>query len=628
MTKSLRRFQAGTARMGNLAGNVAASGLIEQFKQIAGGAVEMAAKFERYEAVLTNTLGTQKAASGAMKTIQLFAAKTPFSVDELTASYISLANRGIKPSMAVMTRFGDIASSQGKSFNQFTEAVLDAVSGEFERLKEFGIKGSKAGGQATLAFKGVTKVVKNTPEAIQQALESFGELQGVKGGMLAISRTWEGMVSNIGDSADALKVSLGREIINALRPMGMAFGDSLGSAASFFGHTEHGAARTRAALLVLAPLIGTVLTAATLTAAMSVFNTLLPAFQLMGSLALAAKSSIMFLISAIFGERAALIQNIAARKASMLSRKISLALGAAEKANLTIGAVLQGVLTGKITAATAAQWLWNTALAANPLGLTVLAIVAVIAAIAGLIIYFDEISAFVMDFPNLMRRAWDWILQLPARVVAYWGTLPGWVQSLTSVLAPLFAIPMWIYKHWNTASRIPAMFMGTWSTLLSYAQSLYQVLRRFLIGIAESIAAKWQWIVGIPGRVLGAWSRLPGWAQALVGIFAPFVALPLTIAKHWNKAVSVVQGALGLVKSAGSLLGFGGGEAAPAGRGRRLPTGAAAAPQVFDSRSTKVEKSEVKVTFDQLPAGTRVKQDRPAKGTDIEYTGLALGGAL
>ena len=74
--------------------------------------------------------------------------------------------------------------------------------------------------------------------------------------------------------------------------------------------------------------------------------------------------------------------------------------------------------------------------------------------------------------------------------------------------------------------------------------------------------------------------------------------------------------------------GFGGGDAAPAGRGRNLPTGAAAAPQVFDSRSTKIEKSEVKVTFDQLPAGTSVKQDRAAKGTDIEYTGLALGGAL
>ena len=170
---------------------------------------ETTAKFEKYDAVLTNALGSQEAATAAMDKIKTLAASTPFSVDELTESYVKYVNRGLQPSMAEMTKLGDIAASQGKSFDQLTEAVLDAGTGEFERLKEFGIQASKNGDEVSLAFKGVQKTVENTPEAIQGALIAFGELEGVQGGMAAISQTLEGRVSNLGDSFDALMLILG-----------------------------------------------------------------------------------------------------------------------------------------------------------------------------------------------------------------------------------------------------------------------------------------------------------------------------------------------------------------------------------------------------------------------------------
>lgn len=170
---------------------------------------ETTAKFERYETVLRVALGTQELAEKAMADIKKMAAETPFSVDELTDSYIKYVNRGLIPSMEEMTKLGDIAASQGKSFEQLTEAVLDAGTGEFERLKEFGIQASKSGDEVTLAFKGMQETVAFTPEAIKGAILGFGEMEGVAGGMVAISETLEGRTSNLGDSYDNLKLILG-----------------------------------------------------------------------------------------------------------------------------------------------------------------------------------------------------------------------------------------------------------------------------------------------------------------------------------------------------------------------------------------------------------------------------------
>jgi len=173
---------------------------------------EITAKFEKYEAVLANSLGSQEKAAQAMADIKKFAQETPFSVDELTESYIKYVNRGLQPSMEEMNKLGDIAASQGKSFDQLTEAVLDAGTGEFERLKEFGIQAHKNGEIVEMSFRGINQTVANTPEAIQAAILSFGEMEGVSGSMAAQMNTLEGQTSNLGDNFDSLKVTLGEKL--------------------------------------------------------------------------------------------------------------------------------------------------------------------------------------------------------------------------------------------------------------------------------------------------------------------------------------------------------------------------------------------------------------------------------
>ncbi|KAB7728012.1 hypothetical protein F5984_19855 [Rudanella paleaurantiibacter] len=187
---------------------------------------ETTGKFERYEKVLTNALGSEKAAKQSMEAIKKMAASTAFSVDELTDGYVKLVNRGMKPSQKEMMAMADLAASQGKKFDELVEAALDAQTGEFERLKEFGIRASKSGDQVTLSFKGMNQVVKNTPEAIQGALTKFGEMKGVAGQNAEMMKTLEGQLSNVGDSFDSLKVAVGDKLrpvfVGTLSVFGMA----------------------------------------------------------------------------------------------------------------------------------------------------------------------------------------------------------------------------------------------------------------------------------------------------------------------------------------------------------------------------------------------------------------------
>lgn len=184
---------------------------IESIISFGKAMIDVTAEFQKYNAVLTNTLGTQEAATTAMAMIQEFASKTPFSVAELTDSFVKLVNQGFKPTMDQMTALGDIAASQGKSFDQLTEAIIDAQVGEFERLKEFGIRASKQGDQVAFTFKGVTTTVENTTEAMRNYIISLGQVEGVSGGMAKISETLGGKISNLGDNWDKLLYTLGNK---------------------------------------------------------------------------------------------------------------------------------------------------------------------------------------------------------------------------------------------------------------------------------------------------------------------------------------------------------------------------------------------------------------------------------
>ena len=213
-----QRISNGVGMMGKAFQAIMALQVIGYIIEIGKAIFEITGKFERYEKVLTNALGSETLARQSMAAIKEMAKNTVFTVDELTDGYVKLVNRGMRPSQKEMIAMGDLAASQGKKFDDLVEAALDAQTGEFERLKEFGIRASKSGDQVTMSFKGMNQTVKNTPEAIQGAITKFGEMNGVAGQNAKMMETLEGQSSNLQDSFDALKVEMGQK----LRPVFVA----------------------------------------------------------------------------------------------------------------------------------------------------------------------------------------------------------------------------------------------------------------------------------------------------------------------------------------------------------------------------------------------------------------------
>ena len=79
-----------------LGGVIAGAFAVGQLVSFGKEMVRLTAEFQRFEAVLTNTLGSESAAKKALDEIQRFAAETPFQINELTGAFVKLANFGLK----------------------------------------------------------------------------------------------------------------------------------------------------------------------------------------------------------------------------------------------------------------------------------------------------------------------------------------------------------------------------------------------------------------------------------------------------------------------------------------------------------------------------------------------------
>ncbi len=162
-----------------------------------------AAQFEKFQTILETTEGSAEKAKEAMDWVTQFAVKTPFELDQVMAAFVQLRAYGLDPTTGLLSDLGDTASAMNKDVLQAVEAIADAVTGENERLKEFGIKASKEGSKYAYAYTvdGVRKVIKASaedPAAIEAALrEIFRER--FAGAMERQSLTWEGMMSNLSD---------------------------------------------------------------------------------------------------------------------------------------------------------------------------------------------------------------------------------------------------------------------------------------------------------------------------------------------------------------------------------------------------------------------------------------------
>jgi phage-related protein len=175
--------------------------------------------------------------------------------------------------------------------------------------------------------------------------------------------------------------------------------------------------------------------------------------------------------------------------------------------------VAEGTIATKL--ATAAQWLWNAALAANPIGIVVVAIIALIAVLA----YLYNSNETVR---NAINWLWAGLQQLGGYI--YGGLLAAW-NALVGALSWVWDILV------QVGSFIMGTFMSAWnaitsamSPIISALGKLWGALQKVFGGWLNQKGAEANVILGaiayVAGVVWGAFAKL---AEIIGGYLKPHI---------------------------------------------------------------------------------------------------------
>ena len=197
---------AGAALAGIAAGQVA-RGIVNQYRE-----------FERYRTVLTTFLGSSQKANAELQRLQTLANSLPQDLQDITQAFTILSRNGIDTSSESLTAFSNIATANAKSFTQLGEAVADALTGEFERLKEFGIKVSRENDGFVARIGDQQVAVAKTSTDLVRQLRSLGEEGGKFGGAAAANAdTLDQSFSNLQGALFETSVTIGEQLRPALK---------------------------------------------------------------------------------------------------------------------------------------------------------------------------------------------------------------------------------------------------------------------------------------------------------------------------------------------------------------------------------------------------------------------------
>lgn len=226
-----------------------------------------------------------------------------------------------------------------------------------------------------------------------------------------------------------------------------------------------------------------------------------------------------------------------AQAQSTLSGKMAAAAGAirgkAAAENLSTMAATRALIAEKlhagamkvkaiaVKAATAAQWLWNAALSANPIGLILVAITALV---AGLVWFFTKTetgrrlwetiwtaiqNAVRWAWENVIKPAWEGIQAGFAKI----GQILQWVWD--NVLSPVFTAIKYAVGIVLAAFVLLGMIFGVvWDAIVAVAQWAWNTV---LKPVFDAI----MWVFGQVGAFFGwVWNTLikPAWDALAFGI--------------------------------------------------------------------------------------------------------------
>lgn len=211
-------------------------------------------------------------------------------------------------------------------------------------------------------------------------------------------------------------------------------------------------------------------------------------------------------------------------------------------------------------AVTAAQWLMNAAMAANPIGLIIAAIVALVAAF---VVLWNKSEGFRNFWINLWENiksacseAWEAISGFFTaawdKIQEIWGGITEWFSNLWQSIKDIFStIATWIDENvfqpimeffqplitffqeaWAIISELAAgcweLIKAVWSAVSTwFDENIVQPVRSFFSGLWSSISE----------AASSAWSAIKGVWQAVTGWFNSTIVQPISnfFTNMWNK---------------------------------------------------------------------------------------------
>lgn len=210
--EKLRRFTSGLQGAGMALGAFAARAAVfataaatavgSGMAALGVSAVKVGADFEDLQAVLETIEGSSEKAKASLDWVEQFATRTPYDLKKVSDAFVALKAYGLEPQSGLLESIGNATSAMNKDLLQGVEAVADAVRGENERLKEFGIVAKVAGDKVTYSWdqngKSMTKTVAKNSAEMQKAIVGIFDARFFAA-MEKKAGTFNGIISNIGD---------------------------------------------------------------------------------------------------------------------------------------------------------------------------------------------------------------------------------------------------------------------------------------------------------------------------------------------------------------------------------------------------------------------------------------------
>lgn len=465
---------------------------------VAGGSmygwlIQGNAQMETFRGTLETTMKDTKKAADYLNWAMTFAAQTPFEIPQVVQATVKLSNYGLE-AKKVLPMVGDMASVMGKSIDQAVEAIADAQTGELERLKEFGI--TKKMIQAELVKEGKNDIVNAKGQitdyaAFNAALFKIME-DRYKGGMERASHTFTGMMSNLKDWWGTLGRSLGAGIFDKIKAglevLLAKLNDlqSNGTIQKWVDKFSSGVGKVTDVLFGLFLLIlgdgkkakdqiDKVFGPGTTDFLVKLRDTI------MGTITWVKD---FFVKLNDWGLLKPIILGVVA---AMAAFKVGLAISSMI---MTYNKAMVAFREGKLLA-TAAQWLFNGAVAANPIVLIVGLIIGVVAAL-GFIIYkhWGEISAF-------LHKTWTAIKTVFTQT---WDALSVWFNGWMTKLKVAITTVLTGISHFfsNTWTSIKNTAMAIWNGLLVGIKTVimfyFNLYKTIIMTVVNAIIGAFKWL--------------------------------------------------------------------------------------------------------------------------------------